>query len=400
MRFFVMLGMLLVIAGLLGWANYRLLARRFAGYRKPAVRYTYLGVTVAAVVIMVVTRTQNLSPHNPGDEMLYWLLYLALAWLFGQCFLILLQVVIYAVEWLTGRFQSQPEGLPAEQAVLSRRSFINGVAAVLPVVSVGTGLKGIYEAQVEMQVQQYSLTFPGLAEELRGFKIAQFSDTHLGPYFSLARLDAVIRLIQEQKPDVVVMTGDFADDVRLLEPAFERLDALVPLIPQGIYFCIGNHEYIRGAEKFRAAIAKSKAVLLDNTSRLIVNGPQPLYLLGVDYPGSDMTRAALDISTSRRQEYFASANDNIPAHAFKILLAHHPDFLFDSFAAQIPLTLAGHTHGGQVIVAGKSLLDNHAYMRGLYQENGVYGYVNSGAGHWFPLRLGCPPEISIFTLQA
>ena len=121
--------------------------------------------------------------------------------------------------------------------------------------------------------------------------------------------------------------------------------------------------------------------------------------MGVDYPWADLSHNGINVSDSKRQQCFAAANQDVPLSAFKVLIGHHPNVLFDGFAASIPLTLAGHTHGGQVVIGGKTLLSSYHYMRGLYLENGVYGYVSSGAGHWLPFRLGCPPEISVFTLQ-
>jgi predicted MPP superfamily phosphohydrolase len=150
----------------------------------------------------------------------------------------------------------------------------------------------------------------------------------------------------------------------------------------------------------RAELHNSRIIVLENENVLIVPGQQPFYLLGVDYPWADSSYNGINVSANKRQQYFAAANRNIPINAFKVLIAHHPDCLIDGFAAQIPLTLAGHTHGGQVVIGGKPLLNSYAYMRGLYQENGNYGYVNSGAGQWFPFRLGCPPEISIFTMMS
>jgi len=139
---------------------------------------------------------------------------------------------------------------------------------------------------------------------------------------------------------------------------------------------------------------------MDNSSKLIIPGQRPFYLMGVDYPWENIARSGINVSDSRRKQFFASANQDVPHDAFKVLIGHHPDIVFDGFDARIPLTLAGHTHGGQVVIAGKSLLSSYHYMRGLYRENGVYGYVSSGAGHWFPFLLGCPPEISVFTLKA
>lgn len=401
MSFLVIVGVALLLAGLISWLNYRLLSRLFAFYRRAIVRKFYLFVTAAALLIAYYSWLRRPSTLEPGHEIYYLLIYGALAWLCGQFILIVFQLLLYAADKLiyrTGR--SVPTTVyRASGTVMSRRTFLHSSAVVMPLVSLGIGARGIYQAQLDMAVRQYALTLPGLSPHLQGFKIGQISDTHLGPYFSLERLEATLDLLAQQKPDLVVMTGDFVDDLNFLKPAVACLDRLQPLIRYGIYFCLGNHEYLRNVEAVRAELARSRIVLLENSSSLILPGSQPLYLLGVDYPGSDASHSSLNISASRRQQCFAAANANVPANAFKILLAHHPDFLFDGFAAQIPLTLSGHTHGGQVVIGGKSLFYSQgAYIRGLYRENGVYGYVSSGAGHWFPFRLGCPPEVSVFTL--
>jgi len=76
------------------------------------------------------------------------------------------------------------------------------------------------------------------------------------------------------------------------------------------------------------------------------------------------------------------------------------DLAFDGFKAQIALTLAGRTHSGQAVVGGKTLLSfMFPYIRGLYSENEVYGYVSRGTGQWLPFRFGCPPEVNIFILK-
>jgi predicted MPP superfamily phosphohydrolase len=398
MSFLSVVMLFLALIGLISWLNCHLLSRLFPFYRGRMVRYSWLLITVTAILITHYSWVRRLSSLEPGHEIYYLLLYGAIAWLCGQFALVIFQPFLYVTVKLLQRpvkVASAAEN-NTSGTVMTRRSFLRGTAAMAPLISTGIGIRGIYQAQAAMAVRQYALSIPGLSSGLSGFKIGQVSDTHLGPYFSLERLDSVVALLVRQKPDLVVITGDFVDDMNLLASALERLDQLQPLIPQGIYFCLGNHEYIRNVNLVRAALAKSRVVLLENSSRLILPGPQPFYLLGVDYPGRGM-----DISADRRRQCFTAANQGIPADAFKVLIAHHPDFLFDGFAGQIPLTLAGHTHGGQVVIGGKSLFYSRAaYIRGLYRENGVYGYVSSGAGHWFPFRLGCPPEVSIFTLQA
>ena len=91
---------------------------------------------------------------------------------------------------------------------------------------------------------------------------------------------------------------------------------------------------------------------------------------------------------------------DVPANAVKVLLAHHPDF-FDGAAEQgVELVLSGHTHGGQIGFLGVPIVPPvFKYMRGVYHIGSTMGYVHSGNGSWFPYRLGCPPEIAVFTIR-
>ncbi|MDR3560315.1 MAG: metallophosphoesterase [Negativicutes bacterium] len=397
MRFSFTAIVLVVLPAILSWLNYRLLSRLFNFYRHRLVGWAFLLFTVTTVLVMAVGWTRRPPFVAPELAAYHFLVYGALAWLFGQLILLIIQPFLYLVyRLIKNKNTEETDPVPSG---MTRRDFLLRTLAATPLIAFGISTKGIYEAQTEMVVQRHSLSIPSLPANLNGFKISQISDTHLGPYFDLAQLDTAISLLSEERPDLVVITGDFADDLSLLKPAIERFNALRPAIPYGIYFCFGNHDYFRNAELVRDELKKSLIQTLDNTSAIIADGQQPFYLLGVDYPWTDAARVGITVSTEKRQEYFNMANRNVPPGAFKVLIAHHPDFLFDGFNAQIPLTLVGHTHGGQVVVGGKTLLSSYTYMRGLYRENGVYGYVSSGVGQWFPFRLGCPPEISTFILH-
>lgn len=402
MRFNYTVLIILLMIALVSWLNYRLLSRLFLFYRARAVRYAYLFFSVTTILVVWYGWSRRPPFVIPEYEPYHFLVYGALAWLFGLLILLFLQPLIYVAHRLIkGKRAAAVPGKPKTKAstlTMTRRQFLYSALVATPLLAFGMSTLGIFEAQTDMIVQRYSLVMPYLPPNLNGFKIAQVSDTHLGPYFDLARLDTVIELLAKEKPDLVVITGDFADDLNLLKPAIDRFNDLQPSIPYGIYFCYGNHDYFRNIDLVRAELHKSRITALENESALIVPGPQPFYLLGVDYPWSDSFHNSINISASKREQCFTAANQNVPANAFKVLIAHHPDYLFDGFAAHIPLILAGHTHGGQVVIRGKPLLSSYSYMRGLYQNNGVYGYVSSGAGQWFPFRLGCPPEINIFTL--
>lgn len=401
MRFSLLVSLVIVFAGLSCFLNYILLVKTFPVYRRRTVCYGYWLISGGAILITYYSRVHNPLFLSREAAYTYWLVYAGLAWLFGQIALLILQPVLYPlVKLLRGRNEPVPGKAGGISGLsVTRRSFLQGAAA-LPFLSLGVGIEGIYQAQQTMEVRRHNLKLTGLPQDLKNFRIAQVSDTHLGPYFSLERLEAVIQLLRQEKPDIVLITGDLVDDLSLLAPALARLDRLAGEIRHGIYFCWGNHEYMRNIGFIRDKLRRSRITLLENESRLIVPGPQPFYLLGVDYPGSAVAHAAFSISAYRRRQCFAATCRDLPADAFAVLMAHHPDFLYDGFAAGIPLTLAGHTHGGQIAIGGYSFLQPAAYMRGMYCENGVYGYVSSGAGHWFPLRLGCPPEICLFTLIA
>lgn len=401
MRFFYTVMILLAMTAFVSWLNYRLLARVFALYRNRAAKYAYLFFTLATLVIMGYGFPRRPPFVVQEIELFHLLVYGALAWGFGQIILLIFQPLLYVIHRLIkGRQAAQVPQNPPPAAAMTRREFFHRTLAAAPLIAFGVSARGVYGAQTDMTVASHRLVIPGLPPALGGFKIGQVSDIHLGPYFDLARLDAVIGLLARQRCDLVAITGDFTDDLTLLRPAIDRFDELQPQVPHGVYFCMGNHDYFRNPKLVRSELNSSRIVLLDNSSRLIVPGRQPFHLLGVDYPWEDLARSGINVSESKRREYLAAAGRDVPPDAFRVLIGHHPDVLFDGFASGVALTLAGHTHGGQVVIGGRSLLASYHYMRGLYRENGVYGYVSSGTGHWFPFRLGCPPEISVFTLQA
>jgi predicted MPP superfamily phosphohydrolase len=403
MRFIYTVLIILVVTAFISWLNYWLLSRLFVIYRARIVRYAYLFFTVTTILVIGYGWSRRPPFVVPEHEVYHFLVYSALGWLFGQLILLILQPLIYVAHRMfkENRTADTPERLDTSSSTLpmTRREFLHGTLAATPLLAFGISTKGIYEAQTDMIVQRYSLVIPHLPPNLKGFKIGQVSDTHLGPYFDLARLDRVITLLAKENPDLVVITGDFADDLNLLKPAIDRFNDWQPSIPYEIYFCFGNHDYFQNIDLVRSELHKSRIIALENENSLIIPGQQPFYLMGVDYPWSDSSYNGINVSASKRQQCFMAASQNVPLNAFKVLIAHHPDSLIDGFDAHIPLTLAGHTHGGQVVIGGKPLLSSYAYMRGLYQEKGAYGYVSSGAGQWFPFRLGCPPEISVFTLQ-
>jgi uncharacterized protein len=387
---FIALAVLTIIL-VFGWLNYRFLAKWFPAYRRGFIRYGYLSATIAACLIIGYGWSLRTAALPWPHEGLLFLTYGAFVWIIGQVTLLFFLPVLSLLQRLLRTFDAITDQTPDPGPTLSRRRFLQGVLAAAPALTLGIGGEGVYAATAAPTVRRYHCSFSDVPSGVKDFKLAQISDTHIGAYFSLEQFARVVAVVKKERPDLVVISGDFVDDLNLLTPALGMLAGLQRQIRHGVYFCWGNHEYFRDIGRIRRELAASPLTLLENSSALIIPGQQPFYLLGVDYPWLN--------TTPTRRRFLTAARKNLPPEAFTVLVAHHPDFLFDGFADRIPLTLAGHTHGGQIVIGGKTILPiPYHYLRGLYQENQVYGYVNSGAGHWIPFRLGCPPEISVFTL--
>ena len=130
--------------------------------------------------------------------------------------------------------------------------------------------------------------------------------------------------------------------------------------------------------------------ILVNSNIQIMGGKQPVYIAGVAYDN--------DRKKDNREVMINKALSGIPDYAFVILLAHHPEFFEESIERKIPLTLSGHTHGGQIVFMGMPLVPTGTpYTKGRYVEEQSVCYVNNGTGHWFPIRINCPREITVIT---
>jgi predicted MPP superfamily phosphohydrolase len=385
---------LFILQLVVAWLGYCMLMRLAPVYNRPSVKRVYWAVSLAGPLMILGGRWKSI-PADFLDGIFYHLVSMAYGWTIGQIIFILFALPLLAAGWLFSRTANREAG--KNTVSLSRREFLQGAAGVLPVIALGISAKGVYSASKELTIQHYELALTGFPQEHRGLKLAQISDLHIGPFFGIDKLDRTLNLLRQERPDLVVITGDLIDDLDLLAPTMQMLTGFAPAIPYGVYFCWGNHEYFRDISKIAAALKKTPIRILENRSQAITEGENPLYLLGVDYPWASNGQQ----QEAKRKMFFTEALRGVPKNACSLLLTHHPDFISNAFEAGIPLTLAGHTHGGQVALLGRSLLPvQYRYMRGMYRHNDQYAYVHSGTGHWLPFRLGCPAEIAIFTFYS
>ena len=265
----------------------------------------------------------------------------------------------------------------------------------------------IYANQVERNQtvdRFFDIKIKNLPTQLEGFIIAQISDIHLGAFYSLEKLENLLNRIVASNPDILAITGDIFDSVSINDEAIRLVNSFCDKFKYGIWYCHGNHEHHRGIEHIEYELRKTDIhVLVNQSERVNLPSERPFYFVGVDYPvGSPVTQAK---DTERqykfnyaKREFLVTALNEVPKDSICILLAHHPEFIDDAAAFNIPLTLTGHTHGSQVGIFGVPLFPVFKYTRGMVRINDCYGYVHCGNGSWFPFRLGCPPEIAYFKL--
>ncbi len=237
-----------------------------------------------------------------------------------------------------------------------------------------------------------------LPEAFAGFRIAQLSDIHFGPYMDQQRLERAVRLAQAFQPDMVALTGDFVSHplgqrngnagARNAEPCadvFGRWNG-VP-----IFAVLGNHDHWNNGKIVTAALAERGIQVLKNRAHPFERDGQKLWLSGID----DVLDGQVDLPAALKQ---------IPDNDATILLAHEPDFA--DYAAKFPidLQLSGHSHGGQVQIPGVGPIIlpplAHKYPIGLNRVQNLQVYTSRGIGVINPpVRLNCPPEVTLITLR-
>lgn len=236
-------------------------------------------------------------------------------------------------------------------------------------------------------LERVTIELPALPAALDGLRIGQITDTHIGLPQTAENLTWAIAQMRREQPDLIALTGDL---VGLKAGITELPRLLSPLsAPLGVYAVPGNHDYWEGLADVSGALSLARIPLLMNQGvRLGWNGAD-FWLAGVD-----------EIWDGRPN--FAAARASIPDGAFAVLLAHSPDVADDAAEHGFALQLSGHTHGGhlRLPVLGPFARPRYGmrYVMGRYQVGQMALYVSRGLGG-MPLRLGCRPEATIFTLR-
>jgi predicted MPP superfamily phosphohydrolase len=248
-------------------------------------------------------------------------------------------------------------------------------------------------------VRRAELELPRWPRPLAGLRVALISDLHVGsPFWDLAALSRLVERANAERPDLVLLGGDFLINgvaggrPFAPEAIAERLTAL--RAPLGVFAVLGNHDWRNDGERLRRALVARGIVVLEESARRLEVRGESLYLVGL----------ADQLQRPSNPRAVLSA---VPAEAPTLVLVHEPD-VFASFPRQglaPTLTLAGHTHGGQVWLplVGSLVVPSRfgdRYAHGHIVEEGRHLFVTSGVGtSILPIRFLVPPEIAIVTLR-
>lgn len=329
---------------------------------------------------------------------------LAMAWTVACILTLLLGVpllVIRAVRATVARVQRAP----SQPVDLSRRRLF---ASVVPLAAVATSARGSAGGLSQFIVTHQEVRIDDLPPALDGFKIGHITDVHVGPFITLDELRAAVKAVDDENVDVVAMTGDLLDDIDQLDGCLDALAAT--RARHGCLAVMGNHEMWRGHDRVLAAYAARRDAgrLRLLTDESVTLEPAGLRVVGVDWPSRSRKRGRLqpDERRERMQRSADLAFADVRANETVLCLSHHPDFF--PFAAKkgAALTLAGHTHGGQVAFFGAPLFSfAFDYMLGRFKHalgettKTSHLYVGGGMGHWVPYRFGVPAEVTVLTLR-
>ena len=277
------------------------------------------------------------------------------------------------------------------ELTLTRRRFLNALV-VTPLI----GVAGIsaYARLVEpysYRISETDVFIRNLPERFENFRITQLTDIHHSRIVGIAEVRNVVELAQQTKPDMFVLTGDYATSYRrFIEPCAEALASLNA--PEGVWAVLGNHDHYTDPELTTRALERRHIAVLNNALTTVQRGPDSLQLSGVD----DWSWNAVDWERA-----FAGRKPATPT----ILLSHQPSVLDLDQTQEVALILSGHTHGGQIRVPwlgapARLATRDLKYDRGLFQRGETQLYVSSGTGViGLPVRFGVRPEIAVLRLK-
>jgi predicted MPP superfamily phosphohydrolase len=287
----------------------------------------------------------------------------------------------------------------AEASLLAPGRASRPGAPIRPLGTAAVGLAfvavayGYTRGHRRLRVREVTVAVVGLPPALTGLRLVHLSDLHVGPLADPTALREALARAVALDPDLVCVTGDVVDnpyaDLSRWLPELGRLRAR-----HGVFAILGNHDRRVGADRIAAALTSRCGwrVLRDEVATVAIRGAR-LHLLGLEHRPRAHAADALPAVLAQ-----------VPAGEPAVLLVHHPAAFRHAAAAGVPLTLAGHTHGGQIAVPGLPRLNPARLLvtrfdAGCFVDGASVLHVSRGLGaSGQRVRIGVPREITVLTL--
>jgi predicted MPP superfamily phosphohydrolase len=247
-----------------------------------------------------------------------------------------------------------------------------------------------------LALRETRITLPSWPAKFKGMRIAVISDLHAGsPFITLDKIHQIVEMTNAARTDLILLPGDFVIqgvpggsfmEPEVIASALKGLRARF-----GVFATLGNHDWWYNGPRVKKALENAGITALENTAAIIEHEGAAIWVAGI----GDKWEGKPDI---------ASALARVGAGAPVIALTHNPD-IFPSIPARVALTIAGHTHGGQVAlpIVGRPIVPSdfgERYAAGHIVEGSKHLFVTTGVGtSILPVRFRVPPEISLLTID-
>lgn len=279
---------------------------------------------------------------------------------------------------------------------------MRGSAVAATAVMLAIGSDALVIEPNRPQLSRINVPLARLPQAFDGFTIAQLSDFHYDEHFSAIPIRKSVEMLNALNPDLVALTGDFVTvplfsnrlrDARLAAASAEPCALLLRKLQSklGSFAVLGNHDVSSDHIWITETVERQGIRVLQNSALPIEKDGARIWLGGIN----DALEGKADIRSTLRL---------VPGGELVVLLAHEPDFATVAARHPVDFQLSGHSHGGQVSLpfVGAPWLPpmGRKYPRGMYKIGALTLYTNIGIGTIrVPVRLNCPPEVTLFTLR-
>ena len=261
-------------------------------------------------------------------------------------------------------------------------------------------LSYFYYENTTLQITNYSISSSKIPNEFNDYKIIQISDYHNERSNRLNKF--LIEKLKNEKPDIIVITGDFIDPNRMhMEQSINFVKEIKGIAP--IYYVSGNHEAkISNYEKWKNLLEEQEVIILENETKIIEKENSKINIIGINDPKMAHEKSVKNSTIINKELEISNYNKDL----FSILLSHRPEVFRTYVENNIDLVLTGHAHGGQIRIPfiGGIVAPNQGlfpkYTSGLFTENNTNMIISRGIGNSIiPFRINNRPELVVITLK-